>query len=60
MASPSGAGRVNDALLYAHAALRDFEPYGLSATAIIDQTRQLIATLEQHLAAIDPNLKISS
>ncbi|MGH8902152.1 MAG: hypothetical protein ACRDYA_10835 [Egibacteraceae bacterium] len=42
--------RLGDALLYAQAALRDYEQVGAGATAEINQTKQLIAIIEQHLA----------
>ena len=41
------AGRHHDALLYARAALRDFEAVGPGAAARADQARQLITALEQ-------------
>jgi tetratricopeptide (TPR) repeat protein len=41
------AGRREDALLYAQAALRDFETLGPGAAAMADQARQLIAQLQQ-------------
>ena len=41
------AGRSQQALLYAEAALRDFQAVGPGATADVEQTRQLIAELEQ-------------
>jgi hypothetical protein len=40
-------GRHGDALLWAQAALRDYESYGDRAAADIADTRQLIATIEQ-------------
>jgi tetratricopeptide (TPR) repeat protein len=40
-------GRYVEALLYARAALRDFESYGQGATADIAYTRGLIAAIEQ-------------
>jgi tetratricopeptide (TPR) repeat protein len=40
-------GRIADALLYARAALRNFEPYGQGATEVIQQTQELIALIEQ-------------
>jgi tetratricopeptide (TPR) repeat protein len=40
------AGRPEDALLYARAALRDLERYGANATTEIALTRQLIARIE--------------
>jgi tetratricopeptide (TPR) repeat protein len=39
--------RHTDALLYARAALRDFESYGAAAAADIDRTQRLIAEIEQ-------------
>ena len=39
------AGRTSDALLYAHAALTDYAPYGASAAANIEQVQQLIGLL---------------
>jgi tetratricopeptide (TPR) repeat protein len=44
------AGRSDDALLYAQAALRDFEAVGPGATARTDAARQLITHLEQEPA----------
>ena len=44
------AGRRHDALLYARAALRDFEAVGPGAASFADQARQLIAELEQEPA----------
>jgi len=41
------AGRFAEALLYAEAALRDFEPFGDRAAADIQQTQQLIARIQQ-------------
>jgi tetratricopeptide (TPR) repeat protein len=41
------AGRHDDALLYAHAALNDFQTIGAGAAADIEQTQQLIAYIEQ-------------
>ncbi|MET8150980.1 CHAT domain-containing protein [Actinoplanes sp. NPDC049668] len=40
------AGRYDDALLYAHAALRDFEALDPAAAADIERAQQLIADLE--------------
>jgi len=40
-------GRFADALLYAQAALRDFEPYGPNAAAQIEQAERLIARLTE-------------
>jgi tetratricopeptide (TPR) repeat protein len=40
------AGRRHDALLYARAALRDFQTVGLGAATDAEQTRQLITELE--------------
>ena len=45
--SLADAERRQDALLYARAALRDFEVAGRGAAAQADQVRQLIAELEQ-------------
>jgi tetratricopeptide (TPR) repeat protein len=39
------AGRTGDALLYAHAALADYAPYGEGAAADIEQVKRLIARL---------------
>jgi len=44
------AGRRDDALLYARAALRDFEAVGPGAASRADQVRQLIAELEHEPA----------
>ena len=44
------AGRRHDALLYARAALRDYEAVGPGAAARADQARQLITRLEQEPA----------
>jgi hypothetical protein len=41
----ANAGRTGDALLYAHAALADFTPYGDGAAANIERIQQLIALL---------------
>ena len=41
------AGRLHDALDYAHGALKNFEQYGDRAAAQIAKTRQLIAAIEQ-------------
>lgn len=43
------AERHHDALLYAHAALRDYEAVGPSAAAQVDRQRRLIADLERDL-----------
>jgi tetratricopeptide (TPR) repeat protein len=43
----AAAGQPDQALLYAHAALRDYEPYGASAAADVDDTRKLIAAIER-------------
>jgi tetratricopeptide (TPR) repeat protein len=43
----AGDGRVSDALLYARAALRNFEQAGPGAADSADQTRRLITDLEQ-------------
>ena len=45
----AGAGRPQDALEYARAALRGFESYGESAADRIQRTRQLIERIEQDL-----------
>ncbi len=45
----SDAGRPQDGLEYARAALRGFESYGDSAAERIQQTRQLIEIIEQQL-----------
>ena len=45
----AGAGRFDDALEYAHAALRDYETYGDRAQKEIQETYQLIAELESGL-----------
>jgi tetratricopeptide (TPR) repeat protein len=42
-----GVGRFVDALLYARAALRNFEPYGQGAAEDIQDTQRLIAQIEQ-------------
>jgi len=47
----ASAGRLADALLYATAALRDFEQVGAAAAATIDMARELIAMIEQDLAS---------
>jgi tetratricopeptide (TPR) repeat protein len=47
------AGRFGDALVYAQAALRDYEHIGAAAADMLDQTKQLIADIEQHLAATE-------
>jgi tetratricopeptide (TPR) repeat protein len=41
------AGRNQQALLYAHAALRDYQAVGLGTVAIAEQARQLITQLQQ-------------
>jgi tetratricopeptide (TPR) repeat protein len=46
----ANAGRRHDALLYARAALRDFDTVGPGAAARAAQARQLIALLEQEPA----------
>ena len=46
----ANAGRQHDALLYARAALRDFEAVGPGAAAQAGQARQLITLLEQESA----------
>ena len=43
----SMAGRTEQALLYAHAALRDYESCGASAADKIEQTRRLIIAIER-------------
>ena len=45
----AGAGRPQDALEYARAALRGYESYGESAAGDIQDTRQLIERIEQNL-----------
>jgi tetratricopeptide (TPR) repeat protein len=40
-------GRLDDALLYANAALRALEPYGAGAAADIERARHLIAAIEE-------------
>jgi hypothetical protein len=40
-------GRLSDALLYARAALRNFESYGGRAKDKEDQTKGLIAAIEE-------------
>jgi tetratricopeptide (TPR) repeat protein len=40
------AGRLPDALAYARAALRNWEPYGEGAAEMIQETRGLIAEIE--------------
>jgi tetratricopeptide (TPR) repeat protein len=42
----ANAGRLADALDYAQAALRDFEPYGAGAAADIEDTQRLIADIQ--------------
>ena len=42
----ANAGRRHDALLYARAALRDYNAVGPGAAAMADQARQLITALE--------------
>ncbi len=44
------AGRLEEALLYAQAALRKYEVYGNQASANIQETQQLIQRIEQALA----------
>lgn len=44
-----GAGRFQDALEYAHAALRNFETYGDRTAGYIQKTQELIARIEQDL-----------
>jgi tetratricopeptide (TPR) repeat protein len=43
------AGRFEDALQYAQAALRNFEPYGEGAREVLQRTYQLIAEIERDL-----------
>jgi tetratricopeptide (TPR) repeat protein len=43
----AGAGRVGDALLYARAALRNYQQAGPGAASQADLARQLVASLEQ-------------
>jgi hypothetical protein len=45
----ANTGRFNDALLYARAALRDFEPYGQGAAQEIQKTQGLIAWIEEKM-----------
>lgn len=45
------AGKLQDARDYARAALRNFEPYGPGAADMTAQTQQLLARIEQDLAA---------
>jgi tetratricopeptide (TPR) repeat protein len=40
-------GRISDALLYARAALRNFEPYGQGAAEMIEETKGLIGEIEK-------------
>ncbi|MFN8484637.1 MAG: CHAT domain-containing protein [Anaerolineae bacterium] len=40
-------GRLGDALLYAQAALRNFEPYGAGAADMAQKTQELIALIEE-------------
>jgi tetratricopeptide (TPR) repeat protein len=51
----ASAGRRDDALLYAHAALNDFQALGPGAATQADQTRQLIGFLEQESVSDDGN-----
>jgi tetratricopeptide (TPR) repeat protein len=44
-------GRLGDGLLWAQAALRDYQTYGDRATAAIAEIKRLIAIIEQDLAA---------
>ena len=48
------AGRNRDALLYAQAALRDFQAVGPGAAADAERARQLITQLEQEPAQASP------
>jgi tetratricopeptide (TPR) repeat protein len=41
------AGRTGDALLYAHAALADYGPYGAGAAAVIERVQRLISDLSK-------------
>jgi tetratricopeptide (TPR) repeat protein len=43
------AGRIREALLYARAALRDFEAVGPGAAAVAEQVSQFVTALEQDL-----------
>lgn len=52
----SAAGQSNDALDYAHAALRKFETYGDRAMNEIQQTRELIAEIEQGIKTKGDNV----
>jgi tetratricopeptide (TPR) repeat protein len=45
------SGRLTDAREYARAALRNFEPYGPGAAAETQRAQQLLARIEQALAA---------
>jgi tetratricopeptide (TPR) repeat protein len=45
------AGRLTDAREYARAALRNFEPYGPGAADVTKRAQQLLARIEQDLAA---------
>jgi hypothetical protein len=44
-------GRLEDGVLWAHAALRDYQTYGDRAAADIAQTNRLMATIEGRLAS---------
>ncbi|RPH55520.1 MAG: tetratricopeptide repeat protein [Chloroflexi bacterium] len=43
----AASGRTSDALLYARAALRNFEPYGPGAAEDVERTKGLIGEIEQ-------------
>jgi tetratricopeptide (TPR) repeat protein len=45
------SGKLSDAREYARAALKNFEPYGPGAADVTAQTLQLLAQIEQALAA---------
>jgi hypothetical protein len=47
------ADRISDGLLYARAALRNFEPYGQGAADVIQKTQGLIAEIEQAMKGKD-------
>lgn len=45
----AGAGRFEDALLYAHAALRNYQTYGERAAKEVQETKDLITEIEKDL-----------
>lgn len=47
----ANADQLEDALLYAKAALRDYEQVGVGATAAIDKSRRLVDVIEQALGS---------